>query len=274
MDKVYIQTYSVREMLEKDFAKSIETIAKIGYAGVELAGQYGGLSAAELKKLLDDNGLECISAHIGLEQAESYIDYIAELGAKYIICPSARIADYDAALKVAEGLNKVGEACAKAGMKYGFHNHTSEFRMAGDKYIEEVLIENTDPSKVIFQLDVGWCTTAGVNAAEFIKKHAGRFELIHAKEAGKVVGTDEPIDWSKIKFGPDKRPIFTDEMKAAMAERMRMNVPTGKGLIDWSEIKAVADAQGAKAYIVEREWDYAGDIFQCVKDDWVHLSRI
>ena len=274
MDKVYIQTYSVREMLEKDFVKSIETIAKIGYAGVELAGQYGGLNAAEMKKMLSDNGLVCISAHIGLDQAEGYIDYIAELGAKYIICPMARIADYDGAMMVAEGLNKVGEACAKAGMKYGYHNHTSEFRMAGDKYIEEVLIENTDPSKVVFQLDVGWCTTAGVNAVEFIKKHAGRFELIHAKEAGKVVGTDEPIDWSKVKFGPDKRPIFTEEMRNAMAERMRMNVPTGKGLIDWKEIKDVADAQGAKAYIVEREWDYAGDIFQCVKEDWEHLRGV
>ena len=274
MDKVYIQTYSVREKLDKDFVGAIETLAKIGYAGVELAGQYGGLNAAEMKKLLGDNGLDCISAHIGLEQAEQYIDYVAEIGGRYIICPMTRIADYDGAMQVAEGLNRIGEACAKAGLKYGYHNHTSEFRMAGDKFIEEVLIENTDPDKVIFQLDVGWCTTAGVNAVEFIKKHAGRFELIHAKEAGKVVGTDDPIDFSKVKFGPDKRPIFTDEMKAAMAERMRMNVPTGTGLIDWSEIKAAADAQGARAYIVEREWDYAGDIFKCVQEDWEYLSRI
>ena len=59
-----------------------------------------------------------------------------------------------------------------------------------------------------------------------------------------------------------------------MAERMRMNVPTGTGLIDWAEIKAAADAQGAKAYIVEREWDYANDIFKCVQEDWEHLSKI
>ena len=237
MDKVYIQTYSVREMIEKDFVKSIETIARIGYAGVEFAGQYGGLNAAEMKKLLSDNGLECISAHIGLDQAEQYIDYIAEVGGKYIICPMARIPDYDAAMQVAESLNKIGAACAKAGLKYGYHNHTSEFRMAGDKFIEEVLIENTDPANVIFQLDVGWCTTAGVNAVDFINKHAGRFELIHAKEAGKVVGVEHPIDMSKVARDENGRPVFTEEQKQIMADRQRMNVPTGKGIFDWKKVK-------------------------------------
>jgi hypothetical protein len=55
---------------------------------------------------------------------------------------------------------------------------------------------------------------------------------------------------------------------------MRMNVPTGTGLIDWPLVKKVADAQGAKAYIVEREWDYKNDIFACVKEDWEFLSRV
>lgn len=274
MDKVFLQVYSIREAVEKDFVGSIEKIAKIGYAGVEFAGQYGGLDAKDMNKLLGDNGLECISAHIGLDQAEKSIDYIAELGGRYIICPNARFHDYDGAMKTAEALNRIGEACKKSGLKYGYHNHTGEFAKTGDKYLLEVLMDNTDPSSVIFQLDVGWCVTAGVNAVEFIKKHAGRFELIHAKEAGKIVGVEEPFDFSKVKFGPDHRPIFTPEMKAAMDERMRMNVPTGKGLIDWSEVKQVADAQGAQAYIVEREWDYAGDIFQCVKEDWEHLSKI
>lgn len=274
MDKVYIQTYSIREPLGKDFVGSIEKLAKIGYAGVELAGQYGGLNAKDMKKLLGDNGLDCISAHIGFQQTEEYVDYMAEIGARYIICPSARVNDYESAMATAEELNRLGEACKKGGLKYGYHNHTGEFRVHEGKYLEDILIENTDPATVVFQLDVGWCTTAGVNAVDYINKHAGRFEMIHAKEAGKVVGTEEPFDFSKVKFGPDKRPIFTPEMKAAMEERMKMNVPTGKGIIDWALVKQTADAQGAKAYVVEREWDYAGDILQCVKEDWEYLSRI
>ena len=274
MDKVYIQTFSVREPLEKDFVGTIEKLAKIGYAGVEFAGQNGGLNAHDMKLLLDDNGLDCISAHIGFAQTEEYIDYMAELGARYIICPSARVNDYEGAMKASDELNRLGKACKKAGLKYGYHNHTSEFRTHEGKYLEDILIENTDPETVVFQLDAGWCTTAGVNAVDYINKYAGRFEMIHAKEAGKVVGTDEPFDFSKVKMGPDNRPIFTPEMLAAMEERTKMNVPTGKGLIDWSEIKRVADAQGARAYVVEREWDYAGDIFKCVKEDWEYLRKI
>ena len=212
MDKVYIQTFSIRDVLEKDFVGSIEKLAKIGYAGVEFAGQYGGLNAKDMKKLLDDNGLDCISAHIGFQQTEEYIDYMAEVGARYIICPSARVNDYETAMAAVDELNRLGTVCKKAGLKYGYHNHTGEFRTHGDKYLEDILIENTDPETVVFQLDVGWCTTAGVNAVDYINRHAGRFEMVHAKEAGKVVGTEEPVDFSKVKFGPDKRPIFTPEM--------------------------------------------------------------
>lgn len=273
MDKVYIQVYSIREQLQ-DFKGAMRKLKDMGYAGVEFASNYGGMNAKDLKSFLDDTGLDCISAHIGFDQTPEMIDYMAEVGARYIICPMARINNYDEAMQAAETINKLGELCAKSGLKYGYHNHTGEFAKVGDKYILDVMIENTDPAKAIFQLDVGWCVTAGVDAVEYINSHAGRFEMIHAKEAGKVVGVENPIDFSKVKFGPDKRPIFTPEMIEALNERMRMNVPTGKGLIDWSIIKKTADAQGAKAYIVEREWDYAGDIFQCVKEDVEFLSKI
>ena len=69
------------------------------------------------------------------------------------------------------------------------------------------------------------------------------------------------------------RPVFTEEQKQIMADRQRMNVPTGKGIFDWKKVKEVADAQGAKAYIVEREWDYLDDIFACVKEDYEYLKK-
>ncbi len=260
--------------MEKDFVKAIETLAKIGYAGVEFAGNYGKLDAKGMKQLLGDNGLDCVSAHIGFDKTEESVDFISAIGARYIICPSARVDDYEGAMKAVDELNRLGKVCRAAGLKYGYHNHTSEFRTHAGKYLLEHMIENTDPAEVVFQLDVGWCVTAGADALAFIGKHAGRFEMIHAKEAGKVIGTEDLIDWSKIKFGPDGRPIFTDEVKAQLAERMRMNVPTGTGLIDWAAVKKAADAQGAKAYIVEREWDYQNDIFQCVKEDWEFLSKV
>ncbi len=273
MKNVYIQVYSVRNEAQKDFVGSLKRIAEIGYAGVEFAG-HGGLSASEMKKVLTDLNLDPISSHIRVDEAEAQVDYVAEIGGRYIICPMAFFTTYDEAMRLSDDLNRIGKACAKAGLKYGYHNHTQEFAREGDKFLLELLMENTDPANVAFELDVGWCTTAGVDALEFINKHAGRFEMIHAKEAGKVTGVQKPIDFSKIKKDENGRPIFTPEMIAEMDERMRMNVPTGKGLIDWSKVRDVADAQGAKAYIVEREWDYANDIFQCVKEDYDFLSKI
>lgn len=274
MEKVYIQTYSVREAMH-DFREGMKRLADIGYAGVEFAGGYGGLNAAEMKTLLHDLNLDAISSHVGLEDAEKDIEFMAEIGGRYIICPMARgMASYDDAMKVAEQMNKIGAACQKAGLKYGYHNHTQEFAEVNGKYLLEHLIDNTDPSCVVFQLDVGWCSTAGVNAVDFINKHAGRFEMIHAKEAGKVTGVQPPMDFSKVKLDENGRPIFTEEMKAKMLETKKMNVPSGKGIVDWKAVKAAADAQGAKAYIVEREWDYLGDIFACVKEDWEYLRTV
>jgi len=274
MDKIYLQIYSIREKLDGDFKASLKRIADMGYAGVEFAGNYGGMNEKEMKAFLADTNLEPISAHIGFDQTEAMIDYMAYLGSKFIVCPSGGVMDYDSAMRAAENLNRLGEICKKAGIMYGYHNHTGEFGVANDKYLLEIMMENTDPASVFFQLDAGWCTTAGVNAVDFINKHAGRFELIHAKEAGKVVGTEPPIDWKEVKFDENKRPIFTDEMKEKLEKYMQMNVPTGTGLIDWSLIKKTADAQGAKAYIVEREWNYKGDIFACVNEDLNYLKKI
>ena len=275
MDKVYIQIYSVREPLMKDFEGSIRKLSEMGYAGIEYAITYGGKSAAETKKFLGELDLDPISSHVSIEKSAADIPFMAEIGGRYIICPSYRFKTKDEALVLADKLNALGAECAKYGMKYGYHNHTGEFAVDGGKYLLDYVIENTDPKNVVFELDVGWCETAGVKAVDYINKYAGRFELIHAKEAGKVVGVENPMEKFKPEIGPDGRPIFTEEMKAVMLERQKMNVPTGTGMIDWSLIKKTADAQGAKAYIVEREWDYKGnDIFGCVKEDLDYLKKI
>lgn len=274
MNSVYLQIYSIREPLMKDYVGSIRKLAEMGYSGIEYAISYGGLDAKQMKALCDELHLDPISSHVQLDKSVADIPYIAEIGGKYIICPMAAAKNRDEALALAEKLNAVGAECAKYGLKYGYHNHTQEFVEDGGKYLLDYLIENTDPKSVVFELDVGWCTTAGVDACSYIEKHAGRFELIHAKEAGKVVGAAMPFDMSKVQRDENGRPIFTPEMRAAMDDRMKMNVPMGKGLIDWKKVKATADKQGAKAYIVEREWDYLNDIFACVKEDIEFLKTV
>ena len=89
MDKVYIQIYSVRDPLLKDYVGSIKKLAEIGYNGIEYAISYGGMNPTEMKKLLAECNLDPISSHVGLDKAVDDIPYMAEIGGRYIICPSA-----------------------------------------------------------------------------------------------------------------------------------------------------------------------------------------
>lgn len=275
MEKVYIQTYSIRNDTAKDFAGSLKKLGEMGYAGVEFAGGYGGNNAKDFKALLDDCGLEFLGAHVGIGDADEQLDFLTEVGGKYIVCPGAPCGTKEEVAKLIDDLNRLGKKYQAAGMKYGYHNHTGEFALIDDKYILSHLIENTDPDNVIFELDVGWATTAGIDAIEYINKYAGRFKLIHAKETDSVLGTGPAFDRSKIKLDENGRPIFTDEMKQAMLKRQMIDVPSGKGIVDWPKVKAVADAQGAVAYVVEREYDYKGDdMFGCVREDLEYFKTI
>ncbi len=274
MDKIYIQTYSVIQDYIKDFRGTMKRIAETGYDGVEFAAGYGGLSPAELKAFLADIGLEAISTHVGLDNALENIDIMAEIGAKYLICPGAHMPDKAATLEVAKKLNEIGAQCKAAGLKFGYHNHTQEFNVFDGQYCLDILMENTDPANVIMELDAGWAACAGINVIEYIKKHAGRVELIHAKECNNVVGVTPMVDLNEFPKDADGRPIPPDWFKEMQHAGDVANGPTGQGIFNWSELKKTADAQGTQAYIVEREYDYQGDIWKCIAEDLAYLRTI
>ncbi|MBO6159475.1 MAG: TIM barrel protein [Firmicutes bacterium] len=266
--KAYLQTYSLGRALRDDFEGSLKKLAEMGYAGVEFAGFYGDKTAAELKAFLDEIGLEAVSGHVGLDLVESSVPYLKEIGAKYVICPMARFNTMEECEKIAAEFNRVGKIAKDAGLQFGYHNHTQEFAQIDGKYLLDIVMELTDPDLVKLQLDVGWATCAGIDVPAYIEKYNGRMCMIHVKETDRVIGVQKPVDFSKFPKDDDGKPIlpqsFIDEMKAIAAT----DCPTGKGIIDWANIKAVADKAGATHYIIEREWDYKGDdIFGCVKED-------
>ncbi len=274
MEKVYLQLYSLGQEMQ-NLPNALKKISEIGYTGVEFASSfYGDLDSAELKKMLDEFGLTALSAHVSLDKVNADVELVSALGAQYMICPMATANNRSEALSLAEKLNEAGELCKKYGMKYGYHNHTQEFAEYDGEYLLDILIKNTDPSLVVFQLDVGWATTAGINAVDYINKQAGRFEMIHAKETGKVMGVQPPFDFSKIQLDENGRPVFTPEMLKHFDDMQRTNVAQGKGLVDWKAVKSAAEAQGTKAFIVEREFDYLGDIFAAVKEDLAYMRTV
>ncbi len=277
MKEIYVQTASFSRELLADFNGSLEKISKAGYSGLELFNEiYGGYSAAELRNYLASLGMVVIGAHVDMDKTEAQLEYLPETGCKYVVCPGLRVGSRDEAYRAAESLNEKGKQTVSSGMMYGYHNHNSDFDVHDGETVIDILINNTDPKYVTFELDAAWAWRAGVNAAEFISRFPGRFELIHVKETSRILGPDEGFGklFANVKRGPDGKPIFTPEQIARFEEHRKINCKMGEGIINVPELKRVADAQGTKAYIVEREYGYTGDIFTSLEEDVTYLKTV
>ena len=248
MDKQYIQLYSLKDVIVGDFAGTLTKLKQIGYDGVEFfGGFYGGHSAAELKQMMESLGLEALGSHIVTEKIPDQVKYAAELGMPFLIDPMAAIYSYDEAMTAAKRFNEAGRICKEHGISFGYHNHHHEFKTDKDVYLLETVMLNTDPELVFIELDVGWAAYAGADSAALINKYPGRFKLIHFKECGYTEGAGGKDEW---------------------------NVKSGQGLIDWTEIKKASLAQGTEGFVVEREYDYANDIWKCVEEDHKFLAAL
>ncbi len=273
METIYLQLYSLGQYgQEHPMPECLENVAKMGYDGVEFAGNnYGGLSAADLVAELKKNNLGCRSVHLSMDQIVPALPYLKEAGVQYAIVAMHAFSNEEEILDCARQLNEAGKEAAKYGIKVGYHNHTQEFNKIGDKYFLEILIENTDPENVVFELDCGWATAAGADACEFLKKYADRYVAIHVKENNKVIGPEKPRspkDPSPFKLDADGKPIITEEMRKAFAERASWNCGTGQGIIDWKKVFATCHEIGIDLFVVEREAEYGGlDRLTCLQND-------
>ena len=185
LDTISIQLYSVRDETEKDMKGTLKTLAKMGYNGVEFAG-YRDIPAKEMKACLDENGLICTGSHLGydviLDHLEAELEYNHILNNKYIICAWSDMKSADDAKRIAEGMEKAGEICAKNGFVLAYHNHNHEFGTENGKYFLDIFYENTSPEYVKAQLDIFWVTKGGEDALSYVKKYAGRLPLVHLKD--------------------------------------------------------------------------------------------
>lgn len=206
MKKIGLQMYSLRQFTGDNLIGTLRDVARIGVKGIEFAG-YFGHSAKELKQVLADLGLQPAGSHIGWGMLDEdtgelgeVIDYSAELGEPYIICPGLphEMTDSrDAWLQTAEKFNKIGEKTARAGIKLAFHNHSSEFEVFDGEFGLDILYNNTDPRYVRMELDTCWCDVTGKEkSVNFMRRHAKHLELLHIKEitaigdaTAKMIGT-------------------------------------------------------------------------------------
>jgi len=281
MEKFYVQMDSFSRQLVHDYEGVMKKVADLGYAGVEIFyALHGGYSPEGLKDFLASIGMVVLGSHVELGDTDEQLKYLPGTGCKYIICPGIHVGSLDEAYRAAETLNECGRKAKSVGMKYGYHNHSNDFHSYDGKMVIDVMIENTDPDLVTFELDAAWAWRAGVNAAEFISRHPGRFELIHVKETTADMKPMKfmkpPADGEKfvMRRGPSGWPLLTPEQEKALDEALSINCELGKGIIDMPSIKKAADAQGVKAYVVERDYAWTGDIFTTLKADADYLRAL
>ena len=264
-----LQLYCVRDEMKKDPLSTLKELAKFGYRHVEHANyverKFYGWTPKEFKKILGDLNMTMPSGHTVLnmtkhwdEAAKGFTDawkYTVEdaafMGQQFVISPSmdSKVRQSEEALmQILEVFNKSGELCKKSGMKFGYHNHDFEFsEKFGDKTLYDIILQNTDPSLVMQQLDIGNLYNGGARAVDVVKKYPGRFESLHVK----------------------------DEIKSPEGSHEKYeSTILGKGIVPVKEvIDLCRDSGGTIHFIVEQEAYQGKTPLQCMKENYDIMKK-
>jgi sugar phosphate isomerase/epimerase len=263
--RVGIQLYTVRDAMKKDFEGTIAKVAATGYKEVEFAGLYDR-SPKDVRAIIDKNGLSSPSMHVPYNVVEKKWDETLEtahvLGQKYVVCPWIDVPQRtqpDGWQRAVALFNHAGEAAAKAGIQFGYHNHSFEFETypsIGGKMAYDYMLAELDPKNVCMELDLCWISVAGKDPLEYFAKYPGRFPLVHVKDF--VV---DPT--SKSNFDGATGP--STKFKGHIAD-------VGQGGMDWKKILSRSDQAGIKHYFVEN--DEPKSAFDDIKISYDYLNAL
>ena len=230
------QVWTIKDELIANFPGTLKKMAGLGYKQVEMCSPLGytssgfgplnEMSGTEMKRIIDDSGLTCISSHYGMgelrESLENRIEWATQLGMNQMVASSfwlpegASIDDYKNA---ADELNLIGEKTKAAGIQMVFHNHHMEFEKRGDELIYDALLAQFDPELVKMQFQVA-VVNIGYKAADYFRKYPGRFQSAHL---------------------------------ADYSTELQKQVPIGQGIVDWPDFFEAAKVGGVKNVFVEMD---------------------
>ena len=197
--RIGIQLYSVHNELSKDFEGTLKKLSDIGYSAVEPYGfttdDFFGHSMKELSNMVNDMGMTISGSHIwssiSVENPTSKewdfwkncSDIVKSGGGKWAIQSSLpSVQTMDDLKRVISYFNHAGEICKQGDVKFAFHNHTEVFSKIDDEMILDILIKNTDPNLVFFQLDMGHAVNGGGDCVHYLRNFPGRILLWHASD--------------------------------------------------------------------------------------------
>ena len=229
------QVWTIKDKLIADFPGTLKMMAGLGYKQVEMCSPLGyessgfgplnSMSGTEMKKIIDDSGLTCVSSHYGMgelrESLDNRIEWATQLGMEQMICSSFWLPEgtMDNYLKAADELNKIAVKTKAAGIQMGFHNHNMEFEKRDGKLIYDALMERLDPDLVKMQFQVA-VIDIGYKAADYFRKYPGRFISAHLAD-------------------------YSTELKK--------QVPIGQGVVDWKDFFKAAKTGGVQNIFVEMD---------------------
>jgi sugar phosphate isomerase/epimerase len=230
------QTYPVRAMIAKDFPGTLKILAAAGFQTIELCSPvgyaddgFGGLAkfkGSELRRIIHDQGLTCISSHFSMgelrKNQDARIAWAKDVGLTQMLVPSLdgpKNPTMDDVKRAADEYNRMGERAAAAGITQGLHNEDFELTKVNGKRTYDLLFQLLDPSFVKFQFQVSTISD-GYDAAEYFTRYPGRFISMHVQ------------GWSA---------------------KTHKIVAVGPGTLDWKKIFAAAKIGGIQNYFVEMD---------------------
>jgi len=212
-----IQLYTVRESMAQNVAATLEAVAAIGYKEVECAG-YFDIPPSQLRRMIADLGMRSPNSHVDWakmrDDPRAVIEPAAELGNDFVTVawlPEEERKPLDNWKRWADILNKGGEIAKRLGLRVAYHNHEFEFLPTDGGVPYDVLLAETDPALVDFELDFFWVRKAGGDIGKILASAPGRFTMAHIKDmsaAGDMVDVGAGvIDFVKLLGTPAGRRV-------------------------------------------------------------------
>lgn len=247
------QLYTLREQMKtpEKIREGLKKVAGMGYTSVQVSG-IGPIEPTELRRYLDESGLSVCATHVPLDSILNDTETTAK-NHKILGCPVVGIGagpnmnkpGIDTAFMddLAGKLNEAGRKLKPYGLRFGYHNHSMEFRKLENGQIAfDYLAAHTDPETVSFILDTYWVQTGGASVLEYIKRLRGRVDVIHFKD---------------MKIGDDFQGHFAE---------------IGAGNLNWKDIVAACEETGVKAAAIEQDI-CPRDPFDCLRASYEYLHR-
>jgi len=236
-EPVGLQLYSLRAEFTRDVPATLEKVRGFGFKHVELASTYN-FTPDKFRQMLEADHLKAVSGHFPFEGYRDDPEGIARdaktLGLRYAGCAwIPHEGDFDektcrAAIAV---FNHAGEVLARHGIKFFYHVHGFEFQPHGQGTLLDLLMAETKPNFVHYQMDVFWMVFPGQDPVKLLEKYKGRWELMHLKDLKKGVSTGALTGHTDVSN----------------------DVPIGTGQVNWPAVLQAAQKAGIKHYFIEDE---------------------